>query len=301
MRSRGAGAVVVAVVAALVAPAVAAGARAPVTITPKAPAGTDPITVTWTAKRAFKPGVVEVRADTGGYSPTCSGKVVATVRRAVRRGTKVRVTLRPKPRWCENEPLTVSVADTLRNRTIAGGYRVTLKGWQGSPVSVRTVAASTLTVQSPGRPDRSAPVDGVLRGTVPGLVKLGTDIELTLRSGRLGLGALPAEPLCAPPLQATELPLAAGRTGRLILLQSGEGRLTLPLDVAPASLTGCAAAPGAPSGAGPATLELSGKVGEGGLSRLVVGGSLPGVAVTGVGSAAVNVSLTLDVDLSGNA
>ena len=91
--------------------------------------------------------------------------------------------------------------------------------------------------------------------------------------------------------------------GRVLDLGCGGGRLAqwvepasyLGFDIDPASLAGC----NEPSAPGRTALTLTGKVGEGGLTRLAVSGTLSGATLAPGVTADLTVNLFLNVDLSG--
>lgn len=261
-------------------------------MSPASPSATSKLTVTWKADRAYKPGALRFRVTTAS-GKGCSSDVTRRVAGAVRAGQTVRVTLAPRRRWCATGALTL----TLRTpQEVFSTLRLLLKGVPlGTPAKVTLLDGSTVTTQVPGRPDRSAALSGVLRGFVPGVIKLGTDIQLTLSKAALQLQAPPADALCtAAGAFPQVLPLKGNAT--LVLLQSGDATLSLPLAVAPPSLTGCA---GDGAGAAQTTFTLAGKSGPGGLSRLALAGSLPNVGLAGGTSATLAAALTVSVDLSG--
>lgn len=124
-----------------------------------------------------------------------------------------------------------------------------------TPLRVSFGGTSSIAVTAPGRPDRTLPVSGVLRGTVPGKAKFGTDMQGTLTSGTLQLSELAPDPLCAGDRYQPEFPLATGSPSTLVSLASGEVKLQLSLAADPLSLAGCAT----PAAPGTTTVTLAGR------------------------------------------
>lgn len=269
----------------------APAAGASLSISPKAPTPTSAITVTWVPKRTYPAGKIRVVITTAATTGRgCSTRASVRIRKPVIKGRAIRVTLRPRPQWCGTGPLTVGITTTRDGRGPEGLSDIRFKGVLGTPAKVSLLDGSSLTVQVPGRADRRISAAGVLRGYVPYKIELNTPIGIVLKVLDLRLDAA-ADPLCPSVPER----LAPQSDGRLTLNQDGTAELTLPLAVSSASLIGCAG-PGTP----PTVLKLTGKSGTGGLSRLALFGTLPGVALADGTTANVAVALTVMVDLSGN-
>lgn len=157
-----------------------------------------------------------------------------------------------------------------------------------------TVLDGSLTVKTPGRNDRTMQLGGTLRGTIPQLIQLNTDIKAASFTGGLILKSLVPDAVCTG-TYATDLSVVPGGASNLVLLQDGTGTLTLQLVADPVSLAGCAA-PATPQ---PTTVVLTGKVGTGGLGALSLTGTIPGVPIFASVTGDVTMNLLVNVDLSG--
>jgi len=172
----------------------------------------------------------------------------------------------------------------------------------GVPVKITVLGGSTLTAFAAGRADRSAPLTGVLRGTIPGRFTPNPDINVEQISGSLtplasGLAqaVFPPDPLCpdtTPPATFDAVPASSS----MLLKASGDWTWNLTLNGAPSQLFGCG-----PSGAlsGTTTLPLAGRVGPKGLLELQQTASVTGIALPGGSQGGLAASLVLNVDLSG--
>lgn len=272
---------------AFVSSAALASAAGPLTVGPAKATPDRALTVTWTPPRAVLNGariVATTLPDTG-----CTSRASVAVSGAVPAGRAVRVRLVPRPRWCVRRVLRIAV-------TRAGTTLAVARVRVGTPVQVR-VLSGTVTTSVAGRPDRAAVLTGQLRGGIPGPhFRLDGDITSSVDISELDLAAPPADPACTP--EGTfprRLPVAPG--GSMTLRASGLVTAPIRLAVPPAALTGCAAAPG-----GPATTEVT-MNGDarivGGLGKLAVTGTIPGVALAGGVTATVTISAVVSVSLGG--
>jgi len=165
----------------------------------------------------------------------------------------------------------------------------------GVPVKMTVLAGSTITASAPGRPDRSSPVTGTFRGSIPPEFKPNTDVTTNFTTGGLVPSAFPADPLCpdTPAPASFELAASSPQT----LFASGDASMTLVLNGAPSQLLGCG--PAGPL-AGTTTIPLSGKVVKGvGLLGLPLTGSVSGIPLPGGSTGGLAANLTVNVDLSG--
>ena len=164
----------------------------------------------------------------------------------------------------------------------------------GIQVKMTVLAGSTITASAPGRPDRSSPVTGTFRGSIPGRFEPNTDVGVNYTTGGLVPTAFPADPLCPGTTAPASFELAA--TSHQTLAASGEGNTTLILNGAPSQLFGCGPA-------GPltdtTTIPLSGHVGPKGLLELQLTGSVGGIPLPGGSTGGLAANLTVNVDLSG--
>lgn len=124
-----------------------------------------------------------------------------------------------------------------------------------TPLTLIFGTTSSISVTAPGRPDRPFPVSGVLRGTVPGKARFGTDLQATLSSGALQLSEIVPDPLCAGDRYLPEFALAPAPPSTLVSLANGQVTVSLSLVADPLSLAGCAA----PAAPGTTTITLTGQ------------------------------------------
>lgn len=293
----------------------------PVRVQPVKPKTTDTLTVTFRAVRLKPDERYEV--EFGTYDNTsCTPGYRVRLRRQ-RPGRPVRVTLSPNPALAtgrlvdENRPPNgFNVAS--KTRFCAGGteLRVTAVDADGkvrpvghrmigiakdpgyppltdTPARILLLPGSSVVVRRAGHADRTLALAGQLRGTIAGQIQLGSDIAIAQVSGDLSFPVLEPDVQCSGPRYRTSF--APWREASLVMRQSGDVTFTLPLDLDPASLAGC----NEPSAPGRTALTLTGKVGDGGLSKLAVSGTLPGVTLAPGVTGDVTVSLLLNVDLSG--
>jgi hypothetical protein len=294
----------VAFVALAVAPASAvAGRSVKPQLAPAAPHRSTPIRVTWKAKNPKRGTLytasLSVRNPNG---LVCSDYADPVVLRATRNGFKG--TLGPQ-QWCPGSALVTIQArrrGELASHVVAGA-RVTITIGPGErapsetpavPTKVTILPGSTLTAMAAGRPDRSTPLTGTVRGFIPGRFKPNTDIQITNSTGVVTLTAFAADPLCQG-----ESPLASIDTvapSKMVLFASGAATFDLTLNASASQVFGCGPS-GAP--AGTTTLPLTGKVGPKGLLELALSGAITGVPLPGGSTGGLAANLIINVDLSG--
>jgi hypothetical protein len=287
---------------------------------PARPTVTTPITVSFKAPKIKRSGVyygtvLRIGSVSG---PECSGLYPRVALRNARGGTFT-ATLKPRngdpgaPRWCNGvAQLEVrrygpgglfSPIVARRTFPVGTGKDDPTSPAQGAgvPVKITVLGGSTLTASASGRPDRSAQLSGVLRGTIPGRFNPNTDIGVEQISGSLtALGAalaqavFPPDPLCPdtpPPGTFDALP-----SSQLLLKASGDGIFNLVLNGAASQLFGCG-----PAGAlsGTTTLPLTGHVGPKGLLEMPEAGAATGIPLPAGSQGGLAANLVLNVDLSG--
>jgi hypothetical protein len=289
-------------------------------LAPAAPTLRTPITVTWKVKRAKKGLRYVARLSVHsapGTELSCFHYAEAALR-PTRRGYTG--TFRPvgdppvdnePTQWCPGSAL-VSVIRLgpgelppghPGGRGVLAGARVPIvlgPGEQQPPkrpgptVKMTVLAGSTITASAPGRPDRSSPVTGTFRGSIPGRFEPNTDVPTNFTSGGLVPSAFPADPLCPGTTAPASFDLAA--TSPQTLFASGDASTTLILNGAPSQLFGCG--PAGPL-TGTTTIPLSGHVGPKGLLELPLTGSVSGIPLPGGSTGGLAANLTVNIDLSG--
>jgi hypothetical protein len=298
-----------------VAPASAVAARSSKPqLAPAAPHRTTPITVTWKAKKPKRgtryTASLSIRNPSGR---TCVDVRHSVVLHATRNGFEGTLKGPPaappwsRPRqWCTGSALvTIRRAGpgNLVSNVLAGA-RVTITVGPGEtapreqplgvPTKVILLPGSTLTATAAGRPDRSTPLTGTVRGLIPGRFKPNTDIEITNSTGVVTPTAFAADPLCPG-----ENPLASIDTvapSKMVLFASGAATFDLTLNASASQVFGCGPS-GAP--AGTTTLPLSGNVGPKGLLELTLNGAITDVPLPGGSTGGLAANLIVNVDLSG--
>lgn len=304
----------------LLVPAAAQAARdplgsQPVRVRPLKPVATDTLTVSFTAGK-LKPDERYLVGFSSGENVACTPGYTVRLRRQTP-GRLVRVRLTPDIRFPTGKVIDPPASNSLQRFCAVsddimltainadgkirflGHRRFTIAKDAGypspsdTPVSIGVLPGSGVTVRRAGQPDRTLALTGQLRGAVPGLIQLGRDISIGQIGGNLSLPVIEPDAACAGPRYRTSF--APWRDASLVLMQSGDATFTLPLDVDPASLAGC----NEPSAPGRTALTLTGKVGEGGLTRLAVSGTLSGATLAPGVTADLTVNLFLNVDLSG--
>jgi len=333
----GAARITVAAVAAACALAVAPVAQAgvpntPFSVTPATASTSSPITVTWKVDRGLKRGqrfgfelyTVAPNAtgnaadDFAGYNCTWE----FTMRgRVVRKGGTLRVTMRPGTgyhermgwdrvwhTWCPGTariqlvryPLAdeSSTTETLGQRTLP----ITLAPGETIPFDQRSakvtlLAGSTLTATAAGRPDRSTPVTGVLRGSLEAPIAPVTrqDVHVAGLTGALKPASFAPDPLCP----GTSTPARFDVSGsRLDASVKGPVTLALNLGGAASQIFGC----GPPGGlTGTTSLNLTGTYDPKttGLGSIALTGNAPAFSLPDGTQGGLAANLLVNVDLSG--
>jgi hypothetical protein len=312
---------VVAIAGLGIVPGASAKPRAVLKVAPARPTATTPITVSFKALK-LAPKLKESGMYYGaeltidGRIPECS---VSVALRAVRGGTFA-ATLKPRElspgarRWCNG------VARLEVRRYGPWPWHTRPLAWRefpvgtgksdlvptaesgGVPVKITLLGGSTLTASASDRPDRSAQLTGILRGTIPGRFKPSTDVDVEQISGSLtplasGLAqaVFPPDPLCpdtTPPATFDAVPASS----TMLLKANGDASFALTLNGAASQLFGCG--PAGPL-AGTTTLPLSGHVGPKGLLELGLTGNVAGIALPNGSQGGLAANLVANVDLSG--
>ena len=285
--------------------------RAVLKVTPGKPAVTASITVSFKAPKVKPPRVYYgVQMHIANYvSSGCSHDLRPAVMRRVRGGIYT-ATLTPRtaderlPTWC-NGAAHLSIhrygpgartTPVLAHRgfPVGTGKAPLPAPVTDIPVKMTVLAGSTITASASGRPDRSSPVTGTFRGSIPGRFEPNTDVGVNYTTGGLVPTAFPADPLCPGTTAPASFDLAA--TSHQTLAASGEGNTTLILNGGPSQLVGCG--PAGPL-TGTTTIPLSGHVGPKGLLELSLTGSVSGIPLPGGSTGGLAANLTVNVDLSG--
>jgi len=295
---------------ALLAPAGASAASpTALRVTPRSPLATNAITVSFRAGRLAPGYRYRVDLSLRGGDTNCAGSRSLMVKGRPRPGSPVTVVLRPSdmdaagngyPRWCSGDAVVFlgrvdidGAVLTPRHRDLTIRPDTAYPSAPGTPVLLRVLDGSALTVHADGRPDRTLGIGGELRGLIPGIFEPNTDVQIGGLTGRLWLTSLPTDPLCAGgsivPSFATD---PAHSTS--VLQASGHAVLTLALAADPLALAGCAA----PS-TGSTTLTLEGQVTTAGLQALPLAGSITGVPIASGVTGSVSAAFTTLYDLSG--
>jgi hypothetical protein len=209
------------------------------------------------------------------------------------------------PQWCPGSALVtiLRLGPGSLYSSVLTGARITVglapgetrpAERPGVPVKVTVLPGSTITATADGRPDRSSPVTGTLRGEIPGRFKPNTNITVGKWSGALAPTSLAADPLCPGVSAPASADIVAA--SNMVLFASGVAQFDLTLNTGASQLFGCGPA-GAPTGT--TTFPLTGKVGPVGLLGLPLTGSVTGIALPGGSQGGLAVSLVVNVDLSG--
>ncbi len=288
------------------------GAGAALQVAPGKPAVTTSITVSLNAPDVKPPRVyygVEMHIASNDASG-CSHDVRPVVMRRVR-GGKFTATLKPRaadeglPAWCDGRANLIvrrhgpgaRITPVLAHRAFpvgTGKAPLPTLPVKEVPVKMTVLAGSTITASAAGRPDRSSPVTGTFRGSIPGRFSPNTDVGVNFTTGGLVPSALDADPLCPGTTAPTSFDLAA--TSPQTLFASGDASTTLILNGAPSQLFGCG--PAGPL-TGTTTIPLSGHVGPRGLLELQLAGSVGGIPLPGGSAGGLAANLTVNIDLSG--
>ena len=307
------------------APAAQAGVpHTPFNVTPATAATSSAITATWKVDRRLRRGerfgfelaVVPTGTDGGaldGYNCARSANVRP---RVVKKGSLLRATFRPGvglyavserwPTWCpgtarillfrypQGDNTNVSRFLGLRKVPITLAPGETLP-FTPTPVKVTLLPGSTMTATATGRPDRSTPVTGVLRGVVDGPFQPNRDIHVISLAGALTPASLAPDPLCPGTTPPAMFEAASGT--RLDIAARGGVTFALQLNGAPSQAFGCG--PPGPL-AGTTALTLTGTAGQpNGLTAVPLTGTLPGFALPDGTQGGLAANLVLNVDLSG--
>jgi len=257
-------------------------------VSPAGPTLATPIAVTSRAGVAGLYGVTITVRPASKVRLVCSYGARSKPRR-IARGAAFTATLRPTGdqaetrKWCPG-PASVTVlryphgagpeTQIARRRiTIRRGPGELAPGPTRTPAAIRLLAGSTITVGATGHADRSAPVNGVLRGYIPSPFRLNDDIGIKDMKGSLVPVALPADPLCpgtSPPFSLRLTP------STISLAQSGRVTAVLQLAGSPSQLIGCG-----PSGplTGTTAVPVTGQTGARGLLALNLDGSAGGITL----------------------
>lgn len=294
-------------------PADAPAARSAETLLSVSPAetlGSKPIVVSWhtdRAPRADRKYLIEVQID--GVGPRCVSFAQAEIEPSWKKGATVTATLRAnttkrKAWWCTGKgavrvgaysgAFTTRLARTLfevRNDPKSP----TPIGPLGMPVRIDLLAGSALTVKVPGRPDRSAPLSGTLRGFLPGTFRPLSDLRHEDITGTLTVAGLPPDPLCRYNARPTTTSFDSVRATSLVLMASGAGYLTLVPSEDLLGVIGCEGVPPAAARA----LVLTGKVGPAGLVEFRMSGNIGDVQLSDGALATISLALVVKIDLSG--
>jgi len=321
-------AAVVAACIAGAAPAASAGVpHTPFKVLPAAAGTSSVFTASWKVDRQLKrgerfgfeisvvgSGPTALVGSPGGYN--CATKADSPSR-VLRKGAVLRATFRPGvgrfgpqhgTTWCPGTARIVlfrypygkdtSISRSLGLRkvpiTLAPGETVP---FTATPVKVTLLPGSTLTATATGRPDRSTPLTGVLRGTVDGPFGISADLHVISFAGALTPASLPPDPLCPGTAPPATFDVAAGT--RLDVTARGAVSVALNLNGAPSQIFGCGP-PGAL--AGTTALTLAGTAGGGltGLSSVAAAGAAPGFALPDGTQGGLTANLVLNVELSGS-
>ena len=305
-------------------PAAQAGVpHTPFKVTPATAGTSSLITASWKVDRRLKRGegfgfelsVVPSGSDAGALDGYNCVRYADSRPRVVRKGSVLRMTFRPgagrfgpEPwkTWCPGtarvllfrypQRTDTNVSRFLGLRTVP----ITLAPGEILPftstsIKVTLLPGSTLTATATGRPDRSTPVTGVLRGVVDGPFAPNRDIHVISLAGALTPASFAPDPLCpdtTPPATFDAVPASSA----MLLKASGDTTWNLTLNGAPSQLFGCG--PAGPL-TGTTTLALAGHVGPKGLLELQQTASVPGIALPGGSQGGLAASLVLNVDLSG--
>ena len=162
------------------------------------------------------------------------------------------------------------------------------------PAKLALLPGSTITASATGRPDRSAPVTGTLRGAIPGRFKPNTDVRTVFTTGGLTPTAFASDPLC--PGSAPPPAFSLGADSAMTLFANGTQRFDLILSGGPSQLFGCG--PAGPL-AGTTTIPLTGTVGPKGLLALTLSGLVTGIPLPGGSTGGLAANLVVNLDPSG--
>lgn len=320
------------------APAAHAGVPStPFTVAPATAGTSSVITATWKVDRRLKRGErfgfeMSIVAPDGSPFPGIGSGYNCTTdtyspARVVKKGAVLRATFRPglgrdgPGRWKTWCPGTARIVlnryprgdDTNISRflglrtvpiTLAPGETLP---YTATPVKITLMPGSTVTATAAGRPDRTTPVTGVLRGGLDApFLPVGANRATSL-AGTLTPASFAPDPLCpgsTPPASfsaapGTRLDMTTQQTvsAQGAVSTPGTATFTLSLNGAPSQIFGCGP-PGAL--AGTTTLTLTGTAGpRNGFGAVSVTGAAPGFALPDGTQGGLAATLVLNVDLSG--
>jgi hypothetical protein len=292
----------------------AAAAKAEVVrFSPAAPLSSQRFTARWRSVKARTRGRT-YRAELRVTAPDgslCTTERTLAIRRGWNAGDTLTFRLRPDDRtlgaeslWCPGRATFRVISTRPGTRAVTHvTKRVRIRADpanpvpKGVPLDAELLDGSLLTVQVPGRPDRTSTLSGRLSGFVRGAGDVGADVAFELNAGEVMIDGLAPDPLCtASGRDAGDRiePASSGSKGRLA--RDGAFTMTLTIDEAPIGLTGCQGPAGplqrraiALSGRGPA---------DGGLTRVEASGAVEGVAYADGTQARVRLTLVLAFDLA---
>lgn len=270
-------------------------------VSPEGPSLLTPVSVSWRATATGSYAVtLTIRPTSSNMGRACSWGS-STHPRRVARGALLRVKLRQAGegaalthKWCpgrarvtitrfppDYKPGTVIAKRTFRITRARGE---TEPPPADTPATIRVLPGSTISVSSPGDPDRVAPVRGVLRGSIPSPFRLGDEITIARADGALAADGLAPDPRCPAVATPSTLPTQA----EMRLPPSGPVRLGLIFG-GPTTTCGASEFTGWGFRSGTTAIILSGTIGPPGLLGLRLNGSADGIAL----------ALKVQVDLSG--
>ena len=168
----------------------------------------------------------------------------------------------------------------------------------GTPIEVNLLEGSTITVQVPGRADRTSTLTGQFTGQIPGRFDNARDAVMELSGGSLNVESLESDLSCTASGRAYPNPIALAPGGtKGTLYADNRVALTLKLGEDPVAMTGCTG----PAAADTArTIELTGRSTDGGLTRIELSATASGVRLTEGVDATLLLKLVISVELSGS-
>lgn len=294
----------------------------PFTVAPATAGTSSVITASWKVDRRLKRGErfgfeMSVVAPDGSPFPgsgyNCTTDTYSPSR-VVKKGSVLRATFRPGvgrdgpgrwKTWCpgtarivlnrypRGDDTSVSRFLGLRKVPISLAPGETLP-FTATPVKITLMPGSTVTATAAGRPDRTTPVTGLLRGGLDAPVTNGPNRAISL-TGTLTPASFALDPLCPGTTPPATLAPAPGT--RLDMGVNGAVTLALNLNGAPSQIFGCGP-PGAL--AGTTAFTLTGTAGAPyGVGMVSVTGRTPGFALPDGTQGGLAATFVLNVDLSG--
>lgn len=302
-------------------------------VSPATASTSSPITATWKVDRGLKRGqrfgfevyviappsfvLPDARHDSAdNFAGYRCAWLSRTRGRVVRKGRTLRLTFRPSgglderwPTWCPGTaridlvryPIAgdYSTTETLAQRTLpitlAPGESVP---FERLPVKVSLLSGSTVTATAAGRPDRSTPVTGVLRGTLDAPIApvVRRDVRVAGLTGSLRPASFAPDPLCPEATPPATFDVSSG--SRLDVQFGGPAAFALNVNGAPSQVFGCGP-PGALAGTTPLKLTGTFDFRTTGLGSIALTGSTPGFDLPGGSRGGLAANLVVNVDLSG--